>query len=56
MEFLYLIYQSSKHSLVSLEISFSGQGLQTKQQAAIPSFHNLLNPGLQSALHTEDGI
>ena len=32
MEFLYLIYQSSKHSLVSLEISFSGQGLQTKQQ------------------------
>jgi len=50
------IYQSSKHSLVSLEISFSGQGLQIKQQAAIPSFQIFLNPGLQSALHTEDGI
>ena len=39
-----------------LEISFSGQGLQTKQQISISSSGDFLNPGLQGILHAEGRI
>ena len=38
------------------EISFSGQGLQTKQHISFPSCGDFLSPGLQGILHIEGRI
>jgi hypothetical protein len=34
----------------------SAQGVQSKQQTALPSWAAFLNPGLQLSLHTDWGI
>lgn len=44
------------HLPVSFEISFSGQGVQSKQQGMFPFGMDFLNPGLQLILHTDWGV
>ena len=49
-------FSVSRYLPVSLEISLSAQGVQSKQQTALPSLAAFLNPGLQLSLHTDRGI
>ena len=44
------------YSPISLEITFSGLGMQAKQQVTLLSWGLFLNPGLQLSLYTECGV